>query len=163
LSLASAPWPVRLNGIRVGCSYLVQWTGYGVQYTDWVPVTDGNIEAIASFNPAVGVTVGEHTDEMVAHAAALDEFYKVSVGGKVFVHETRSTPFYNQLRSHGVKCAQQTALYGRRRIKRRKPATDTLSSTSAGPASSQLGSQHYRLALNGKPMIYPSLELSVYL
>ena len=119
-------------------SYLVEFSGFGHEFTEWIPASDVTLRAIESFNPAPGAP-GEHLTEMAASAASL-EAYKMVAGGQFTVNEAEGVPFYNQIRFYKAVTAQQRALAGRRRKRRKVPPAARPASPAASPAASSAAS-----------------------
>lgn len=58
-----------INGVD---SYLVQWSGYTHEYTDWIPAADVTVRAIEMFNPPPGAP-GEHTESSESRTEGMEQ------------------------------------------------------------------------------------------
>lgn len=104
-----------INGVD---SYLVQWSGYTHEYTDWIPAADVTVRAIEMFNPPPGAP-GEHTESMAAARAELKEWSSTRAGGIINVDD-RGKPHYDKQFFIKMINEQSKVLY-RRRCKRLRP------------------------------------------
>jgi len=110
-------------------SYLVQWTGWGHEYTDWVPVEDVNLKAVDEFNPRAPVPggVGDGLEEAMTAQAEFEEWASTHAVGTMRLLETAQMPFYDQLGRHAMGMSQRGALESRRsKSKKKRSSSDGL-------------------------------------
>ena len=107
--------------LSVTLSYLVSWTGYTHEYTDWVPVGNVTLAAVHDFNPPPGQpgTTVDGMQEAAAAEAELKEWWSSHAAGTLTVMETAQLAFYDRLQFMSATKGQQAALQARRSRKKR--------------------------------------------